>query len=216
MKSSIALLMVALTVLSGCASLPETLPARRIEPDAHTALAQDEIIIVGRILFIENGRDKAPYGWGKPVWQLMSLESKRGADGQAVRGRNIPLLRTGKDGYFAYAIPAGHYQMSHVEPIYYQPFIDPALEFDANDPGRVYYLGDLEVDIDTTSWLGGLWGNYITHLNYLEVVDRFEAARGRFAGLVTGSEPMRKALLTRIEGRMPQSKEQFVPPIIHR
>jgi hypothetical protein len=54
------LVMLALLVLGGCAGLPETVSARRIEPGQTPALNPVEIVVFGRILFIENGKDKAP------------------------------------------------------------------------------------------------------------------------------------------------------------
>jgi hypothetical protein len=175
-------------------------------------LKQDEILIVGRILFTENGKRKVPYGLGKPCWQLMNPASGE----QRARRKILPFLSASEDGVFAYVIPAGRYEMTHVEPFGYIPLIDPAVEFDASEAGRAYYLGDLEVDIDSSVWLGGLWGNYITRLNHLEVVDRFDEVSGQFAGIVPGSDPVRKALLTGINGRVPQFKQQFIPPIIHK
>jgi hypothetical protein len=74
----------------------------------------------------------------------------------------------------------------------------------------------LEADIDSWIWLGGLWGNYITRLKRLEVINRFDEARGQFVGIIPGAEPIREALLTPINGRAPQLKEQFIPPIIHK
>ena len=200
------LLMIALPALSGCAGWPDTYNARPVVPGGSHVLEPDEIIVFGRILFIENGKEKAPYGLGKPFWQLANPESKPGTEGQADKRWIIPFLSTDKDGFFAYAIPAGHYEMTFVAPFYYLPMIDPALEFDASTPGRAYYLGELEVDFDATTWLGGLWGNYITHLNQLEVLDRFSESSGQFGARGTGSDSIGKALLARIHGRIPELK----------
>lgn len=208
--------MFALLVVSGCASLPETLNARSVEPGETPTLKQDEILVFGRILFAENGTSKAPYGLGKPIWQLENPEVKPALGEQSRKRRILPFLSTRKDGVFAYVIPAGRYEMTHVEPLGYLPHIDPALEFDANEPGLAYYLGDLEVDIDASIWLGGLWGNYITHLNHIEVRDRFDETSAQFAGTLPGSALSRKCLLSRIHGRIPHLKEQFVLPVIHK
>jgi hypothetical protein len=81
--------------------------------------------------------------------------------------------------------------MSHMEPLHYMPHIDPALAFDGATPCRAYYLGDLEVDIETTSWLRGLWGDYITRLDRLELADRFDPGQGRFTGCDGGPERFR-------------------------
>lgn len=216
MKPSRLLFMFAFLILSGCASAPGPISARRVEQGETLTLKRDEILIFGRILFTENGMRKEPYGLGKPAWQLMNPETKPAIGVEATKRKVLPFLSTRKDGVFAYVIPAGHYEMTHVEPFYYLPMIAPALEFHANEPGLAYYLGDLEADIDSSIWLGGLLGNYITRLKRLEVMDRFDEARGQFVGIIPGSDPIRKALLTRINGRIPQLKEQFIPPIIHK
>lgn len=202
------LLPLAFLVLEGCASMPKTVFPRRVDPDAATTLDPGEVLIFGRILFIENGKDKAPYGLGKPLWQLASVEPTPAAKADAPVQRIIPFLSTRKDGLFAYIIPAGHYEMTDVAPFYYLPTIDPALEFDASEPGRTYCLGDLELDIDTSVWLGGLWGNYITHLNHLDVLDRCEQALAEIHAGNLDPEPARKALLVRIHGRSAELKSR--------
>ncbi|MEW5770140.1 MAG: hypothetical protein AB1831_07205 [Pseudomonadota bacterium] len=216
----IAMLLASLLV-TGCASMPETQMARRVDPGQAPALRTGEVLIYGRILFIENGASKAPYGLGKPLWSVITRQpvvapQADGAGPQPPRRRNIPFLSTRKDGVFAYAIPAGHYEMGGLVPFYYTPFIEPALEFDASEAGRAYCLGDLEVDYDASSWLGGLWGNYITHLNHVEVIDRCDGLAGQVLVDATAAPPAKKALLSRIYGRIPGFSGQFVPPPIHR
>lgn len=206
MKLAICLLTVVLPALAGCATLSEPFGARSLEPGSTPTLSKDEVVIFGRILFIENGKRKAPYDWGKPIWQLTSPAPTSDADGQPARHRNFPFLTTRKDGVFAYLMPAGRYEMTDLAPFYYTPLIDPALEFDASEPGKAYYLGDLEVDIEVSTWLGGLWGNYITHLNYLEAVDRLEQVGGQLSEIHAADVPVRKALLARIYGRVPELK----------
>lgn len=214
-------MLLASLLLTGCASVPETQFSRRVDTGVVPVLGPDEVLVYGRILFIENGKSKAPYGLGKPLWSVTTALPQGVAPipetgSQPPRRKNIPFLSTRKDGVFAYVIPAGHYEMGRLVPFYYMPFIDPAMEFDASEAGQAYCLGDLEVDYDASSWLGGLWGNYITHLNHFEVVDRCDALHGRIFGSAPPAAPLRKALLTRIYGRMPGIREQFVPPAMHR
>ena len=61
MKPSSILSILATLCLFGCASFPETLSARRVEPGDTLVLDQKEILIFGRILFTENGKSKIPY-----------------------------------------------------------------------------------------------------------------------------------------------------------
>jgi hypothetical protein len=206
----VCLVWLACLVLSGCATLAETeYPgSRAIGPGEAPALRPDEVVIFGRILFIENGAHKFPYGLGKPLWQLTSPPHKAVGGQPTGKRRIIPFLSTRKDGVFVYAIPAGRYEIGDIVPFYYTPMIVPALEFSADQPGKAYYLGDLELDIDATSWLGGLWGNYITHLNYLEVVDRFDELGAQMASAFVADEPPKKSLLARIRGRIPALMDQ--------
>jgi len=216
MKHSAILSIVATLHLFGCASFPETLSARRAEPGDALDLNPEEILIFGRILFTENGKNKIPYGLSKPLWQITTLESEQVPGEPVEKRRIIPFLSTGKDGAFRYVIPAGRYAVTHVVPLYYTPMIDPAVGFEAGEPGHAYYLGDLEVDFASWSWLGGLWGNYITRIKHLEVVDRFDEVRDLFLRDFPSSYLAKKALLVPIKGRLPGLKEQYVPPIIHK
>jgi hypothetical protein len=204
------LALLAVLALSGCAGLSqvEYPGARAIEPGEAASLSHDEVLVFGRILFIENGANKHPYALGKPIWQLQSPPSLPAVKEFSGKRRVIPFLSTRKDGVFAYVIPAGHYQMGHVEPLYYMPFIRPALEFSAEQPGMAYYLGDLELDIEATSWLGGLWGNYITRLNHQEVVDRFDEVVPLVASPLVMPGTARKAMMVRVRGEIPMLQKQ--------
>ncbi len=202
-------------VVSGCASLPDTQLAQRVQPGEAVVLKQDEILIFGRLLFTENGKSKVPYGLGKPLWQI-ETKSTSGSMPPDEKRRILPFLSADAEGRFAYVIPAGHYAIAHAEPLGYQPLLDPGLEFEARAPGQAYYLGDVEVDFDAWSWLGGLWGNYVTRITRVEVVDRFGAARDALVQQQSGHpELIGKALLAPIPAHAPQLIEQFVPPVIH-
>ncbi len=183
--------------LAACADLSTQFGARIIDPGQPIALGPEEILVVGRIRILENGRSKLPYSWGKPIWQLETLGVPD------TPHRYLPFLSTREDGRFVYAIPAGRYRMAHVAPFYYQPLIDPALAFAGPTPGHVYYLGELVLDLDTTSWLGGLWGNYILKINYLEVLD----LPGDLRGALPTTLVMEPALLTRLPGQLPALME---------
>lgn len=210
------LVFVAL-VVSGCASLPETRLARPALPDEPVVLQQDEILVFGRLVFTENGQSRVPYGLGKPLWQLETPKPESGSAPSTAKRTILPFLSTDAEGYFAYVIPAGQYEIAHAGPRGYTPLLRPGLEFDAREPGRAYYLGDIEVDFDAWSWLGGLWGNYISRITRVEVVDRFDATRGVLTQrLARDPERIGKALLTAPPGQSPQLFEPFVPPIIHR
>ena len=204
-------------VVSGCASLPETRHARPTPPDEPVVLKQGEVLVFGRLLFTENGQSKVPYGLGKPLWQLESPKPVSESAPPTTKRTILPFLSTDAEGFFAYVIPAGQYEIAHLEPLGYTPLLRPGLEFDAREPGRAYYLGDIEVDFDAWSWLGGLWGNYISRITRVEVVDRFDTTRDALTQrLARDPEHIGKALLTTPPGQSPQLFEPFVPPVIHR
>lgn len=207
---------VALAV-GGCASLPETRHAHPAPSGEPAVLKQGEILVFGRLLLAVNGKPKVPYGLGRPLWQLETPKPAVGAALPPAKRLILPLLSTDRDGHFAYVIPAGRYEIPHIQFMGYQPLIQPHLEFDARMPGSAYYLGDIEVDVKAWSWLGGLWGNTISRITRVDVVDRFDAARGLLARRhPQNTERVDKALLTAPSGLPPQLFEPFVPPIIHR
>lgn len=108
-------------------------------------------------------------------------------------------------------IPAGRYQVSHMEPRHYLPHIDPALAFDGATPCRAYYLGDLEVDIETTSWLGGLWGDYITRLDRLEVPTASTPARAASPAATVVPNRSSRRCWAGYTGARPNSSQTFRP-----
>ena len=198
--------------LAGCGTVPiQYLPQSLLHtPDA--PILEDEVVIFGRILFTENGELQVPYGFQtRPRWTLTSPANEPGIVDAYGRKASLWIpLRADEDGLFVYVIPAGRYRVASVKPFYYTPFIYTALEIEVRTPGKAYYLGDLEVDYDSTRWLGGMWGNYIHSLNYLEVVDRsdrafpeFAAGPGRSRGL-----PVGKALMVRVRGGFPTINEE--------
>jgi hypothetical protein len=207
MRFSIWLFPVLAPILFGCASTVDvkSYTAQAVRDGTTITLQEDEVIIFGRILFIENGRSLVPYGFQtRPWWWLSCTVPPESATGKP--GRLWTLSpRTRDDGTFIYVIPSGRHEIMHLSPFYYMPLILPALEFEVSTPGVAYYLGDLEVDYDATRWLGGLWGNHIKNLNYLEVVDRYDEARARLSATLgdTTGMPVQKALMTRIHGQVP-------------
>ncbi len=209
-------LIVGLLALSGCSTTPEvTVWTRAVDTEHPAVLEADTVIVFGRIVLRENGRSKLPYTLGKPVWQLREILPEGATDTvETPRMRHhVPFLSTDKDGSFVYAIPAGRYEMIHLEPFYYTPFVRPWLETEAAPPGVACYFGDLEMDYEATSWLGGLWGNYIERINRLEVIDRFAATRARVARRLPPGLTATRCLLTRIRGRFPTLPEPDVLPL---
>lgn len=204
MRQVIFLLMLLVSFLSGCASAPERCDVRPIERTSIVNPGENESIIFGRILFTENGKSTIPYGFQtKPWWRIRSPPEYAGEKRIKCSAGH---LGTQKDGTFVYIIPAGQYEVTHIRPNYYTPFIIPALKFSAEKPATAYYIGDLEIDYDSTRWLGGLWGNYIHHLNYLEVIDRYEQMQALVQDLIP--LPVETNLMVRIRGQIPHLEEE--------
>ena len=178
------LAVIVVLLLAGCAGVPGTRAARPLEPGAPVALAPDEAVVFGSILFVENGKPKYPYGLGKPMWFVEGLHG------------NWPHFGADKDGAFYLALPAGSYRLRSVVPFYYTPYICMPYRFEAPQPGKAYYVGALRIEFESTVMLGGLWGNYIDSVDYVEVLDRSDTMP--FVVL-----PVEKALMTRIPGRQP-------------
>jgi hypothetical protein len=185
-------IVTVLVLLVGCAAMPEQRIARPLEAGAAAAPAAGEAVVYGRILFVENGKPKYPYGLGKPIWFVDGL-----------RGPSWPQLTTDASGLFAYGVPAGSYEISRAAPFYYTPFICLPYRFDAPLAGKAYYIGALRVEFESTVMLGGLWGNYIDSVDYAEVLDEFDNMSAALASRAPRL-PVVKALMTRVPGRRPQ------------
>jgi hypothetical protein len=201
-------------LLAGCGTTPTMYEAKSIDEPQPLLLGDNEVLITGKIIFIENGKSKAPYGLGRPNWMLLHNPDDLGphlTEQMKLGGREIwgdlyiPFLSTEKDGSFYYIVPAGEYLMKDVVPFYYTPYIFPAVSFNATQPGKIYYIGTLSIDIDTTTVLGGLWGNYINTLNFLEVKDEFDSARQTILEKFPGVDKkiINKALMKRLPGNFP-------------
>lgn len=150
-------------VLTACAEIP----SRQIPPGPEATLANDEVLIFGKIRFIQNGKPITSYTLAKPLWELWPISKKK----------NGRAFSTEEDGSFYYVIPVGTYNLNFIYRIGYRPSIDPSVRFNVASGGQAVYLGTLSIDIELTSWLGGFGGNSIYEINIVEVVDEFEAAK---------------------------------------
>ena len=189
-------------LLLGCTGLPKRLEPRALNPDTELRLSQGEVVIFGKILLVENGRPKFPYKLGKPVWSLQT------SDGSA----RAVLLSTETDGSFYLVVPAGIYHVVTAEPFYYTPPICLPLRFNALEAGTAYYIGDLRIEFETTVVLGGLWGNYINSVDYVEIVDDFNSTAKSLGSKAPGASNLQvaKAPLERIPGRRPKLSQDGV------
>ena len=193
--------------IPGCGVIPQ-------EPDVHLYQARTpetvesdgarprEAVIFGRVHVVLNG-EKVEYGRGlfstSAAFWLQSKDSVPAIDNPTPKIMQVAGLRLLEDGLFVYAVPAARYELRTL--LVHEPnhwiWIQAVLETECGTPGVAYYLGDLEIDIDT-----GLGGD---KLNYLEVVDRYDDVRARVVDRLRmlGIASTQKAPLTRIRGQVP-------------
>jgi len=173
--------------------------------DRVSKLGPNDIAIVGRIVGFENGERKVASDRWEPHFGVRQPPM---VDWGKVRCYTYLRTFAGSDMFF-YILPAGKYEIFNVwihqeasMNFEFQPF----LEFDASEPGVAYYLGDIVVDFDTPSWSEQYVSSAVKHLNYLEVVDRYDEVRARVLASLHQMEkapPVRKALATRNLGLAP-------------
>lgn len=141
----VLLLSVCLFILSGCAFFN----IRRAGED--TRLSENEAVIFGRIIVSEDGRTLVPYGFfRRPSPTVFHAESGK-----------YSWTTTGKDGSFSWVVPAGSYIVPEVQ--FGGEFIRPKMAFLAPEPGGVYYLGTIRIDMKSTGFFSkGVQVNRVT------------------------------------------------------
>lgn len=146
-------ILLSLLILQGCAFFNIKKAGRS------TSLAEGEAIIIGTMVFLENGMKLTPYGFFKrPSPTVFHAESGR-----------YSWTITGRNGEFSWVVPAGSYIVPEVQ--FGSEFIRPKLAFIAPEPGKVYYVGAVRVDITYTGTMAkGLQVNDVT------VLDAFESS----------------------------------------
>lgn len=149
--------------LYGCATI------RVADPGKTIALSENEAVIFGKIIFIENNEEKIPYGfWGrKPLMRLFRIESE-----EFLRWGFEPAYE--KDGSFYWIVPRGTYVIPDIRFGY---VILPQIAFQVPLGADVFYLGTLKIDTETKQILGI---HQVNKLNSITVTDEFDEAKKGF------------------------------------
>ena len=200
-------LLLVMLVIVGCASVPKY-QATAPEPLHPIVLEKDEVLIFGKILFIDNGKLAVPYSWPRSPWWV--LERNRPDVGTNLKLHKrlgdllIPGLSTHEDGSFYYKIPVGHYVvMSVALSVNTEYATRPMVQFDAQNGKRAVYVGTLQIDINTARFVSDV---RIDSINVVDVTDDFEGASAQLLERYTKLDPERivKRLLHAIPMQPPR------------
>lgn len=159
-RKLIITLLIGIMVLSGCATI------RAVGPGKKVALSENEAIVFGKVIFIENNKEKIPYSaWtrGKPQMSFFRIESNKYID----QGFD-PIYE--KDGSFYWIMPTGTYIIPDIQ---FDYIILPQVAFQVPSGGDAFYLGTLKIDAETKQIIAR---HYIKKLNSITVVDEFDKA----------------------------------------
>ena len=163
-RKMIITLLIWILALSGCATI------RSVGSGETVALAENEAIVFGKVIFIENNEEKIPYsGWerAKPRMSFFRIESEKYIEW----GFN-PIY--GKDGSFYWIMPRGTYIIPDIRFGY---VILPQVAFQVPSGADAFYLGTLKIDAETKQIIAR---HYIKKLNSITVVDEFDKANEAF------------------------------------
>jgi hypothetical protein len=155
---SVILLALCFLALSACAPrFSQVGPGKPIE------LSESEALVFGKIMFIENGEEKVPYGaWTrKPFPTVFGVESEKYYVAPEVE----------KDGSFYWKVPRGTYIISKVE---YAYTVLPQVAFQAPPDAEAVYLGTLIIDVETKRIIAA---RHAEKINAISVVNEFDKAR---------------------------------------
>jgi len=151
---------MGLLVLPGCATI------RAVAPDKIVTLAENEAIVFGKVIFIEN-QVYNMFTRGKPRMSFFRIESEKYIEW----GFN-PIY--GKDGSFYWIMPRGTYIIPDIRFGY---VILPQVAFQVPSGADAFYLGTLKIDAETKQIIAR---HYIKKLNSITVVDEFDKANEAF------------------------------------
>lgn len=195
-RRSVSILLFVLLALSGCASF-----LKQVTPGEQVVIGENEALIFGKIIFIENDEVKVPYGLLQvPMGEIVQIES--GAD------RRFRVQR--RDGGFYLIVPVGSYNISFIEfPCDYS--IEPQLtQIEVPSGGIALYLGTINIDVNIGKF--PLWGGRIKKINRINVRDDFETAKKAILSCNPDLK-IEKKLMTIMPDTSPTMKNLYCPVI---
>jgi hypothetical protein len=157
-------LLIGILVVFGCATI------RSVGPGKKVALAENEAIVFGKVIFIENNQEKIPYSmWTrpKPRMSFFRIESEKNIDWGF-----DPIYE--KDGSFYWIMPTGTYIIPDIR---FDYVILPQVAFQVPAGADAFYLGVLKIDAETKQIIAR---HYIKKLNNITVLDEFDRAKETF------------------------------------
>jgi hypothetical protein len=136
-------------------------------------LSENESVIFGKITFVENGVERLLDRVFGPSCVLFHEET----------GKIVFVGHLEERGYFYWIVPTGSYVIRDVDiggnlidtaPIH---FVQPQIAFHIPLGGRIFYLGTLKIDIDTSTFIAR---KKIKTINDIQVLNEFEEAEKAF------------------------------------
>lgn len=164
-RKFIVTLLIWILALSGCATI------RVADPEKTVALSENEAVVFGKIIFIENNEEKIPYGfWGRKPWmRFFRIESE-----EFLRWGFEPAYE--KDGSFYWIVPRGTYVIPDIRFGY---VILPQIAFQVPLGADAFYLGTLKIDVETKQIIAA---HFVKKINSITISDEFDKAKETFMG----------------------------------
>ena len=137
-------------MLTGCAIGLE----KTADPDTAAESLGNNVLVFGRLRWIENGALRDVYKKGGLGWNIYPMILNM----SSMEKRTLPVE---PDGRFYWILPKGTYmlyRLSWFDPIDGQHRLESKIAFQAVGENQGYYLGVLEIKIEgKRDFLGGLW-----------------------------------------------------------
>ena len=157
------LFFLAFLVFSGCAP---RLSIKEIKPGKTITLSEGEAFVFGKVVFIENGEEKAPYSWWrqKPIPSIFHIESEKQTRWWSLE----------ENGNFYWVVPRGTYIIPDIQFGY---IILPQVAFQVPPGGDAFYLGTLKIDVEIKRVIGI---QSLEKINSITIIDEFDREKELF------------------------------------
>jgi hypothetical protein len=145
---------------------------KRVDQGEPIEISEDEAVVFGRLVLVEDGVDTAPYRrYDEPIFGLLHVDSEKRVRGGAVE----------PDGSFYWIIPKGTYLVESVNYTKYQVF--PQAAFQIPEGASAYNIGTMEIDL---IFARAPDGRRYAKKKEIRVADEFEKAEKNFHYRVPG------------------------------
>ncbi len=135
---------------------------KKVYPGKSVPLSEGEAIIFGKIVFIENNKEKIPYNsWRLPIVSIFNAD----------HGKDVGQWSVDKDGSFYWIVPRGVHIISEIR---YDYTIRPQIAFQVPSSVDAFYLGTLKLDITMKRIVAR---HYLKSVNSITITDEFDKAK---------------------------------------